>query len=427
MTKKHFSEKEIKLLSNNPYAKSVSSKGITYSDEFKRILIAETENGKTPRQVFEDHGFDVELIGIVRVHKAAYRWRKAFKESGVFGLQDARTTNSGRPSEKELSLEEKNAKLEAQIHLLRAENELLKKPRHDGKGSEDKQVKVSAEQKFLLIHSVIEEYELKNMVGYLCELSQVSRSGYYKYFSVESKEIRNRREKKDLVLKDIILKAFHYKRRTKGARQIKMTLEKQFNITYNLKLIRRIMRKYNIVCPIRRANPYKKMLKATQEHSILPNLLNREFKQDIPGKVLLTDITYLYYGKNQKAYLSTILDGSTNEIVAYNVSDKLTLDLATDTLVKLKNNRKIEFAEGAFIHSDQGGHYTSPTFQKQVKQLGLKQSMSRRGNCWDNAPQESFFGHLKDEATIKTCSSLDELKKEIRSYMTYHNNFRGSA
>ena len=166
------------------------------------------------------------------------------------------------------------------------------------------------------------------------------------------------------------------------------------------------------------------MLKATQEHSVMPNLLNREFKQGIPGKVLLTDITYLYYGKGQKAYLSTIKDSSTNEILAYNVSDRLTLDLATDTLIKLKNNRRIKFVEGAFIHSDQGSHYTSPTFQKHVKILGLRQSMSRRGNCWDNAPQESFFGHFKDEAYIKPCNSLVELKKEIRSYMTYYNNFR---
>ncbi len=133
-----------------------------------------------------------------------------------------------------------------------------------------------------------------------------------------------------------------------------MTLEGQLHTTYNLKRIRRIMKKYNIVCPIRRANPYKKMLKATQEHSVLPNLLNREFKQGIPGKVLLTDITYLYYGKSQKAYLSTIKDSSSNENLAYNVSDRLTLDLVTDTLVKLKKNKRVKFAEGAFIHSDQG-------------------------------------------------------------------------
>lgn len=184
------------------------------------------------------------------------------------------------------------------------------------------------------------------------------------------------------------------------------------------------MRKYNIVCPIRRANPYKKMLKATQEHSVLPNLLNREFKQEIPGKVLLTDITYLYYGEGKKAYLSTIKDSSTNEILAYNVSNRLTLDLATDTLLKLKKNKRVKFANGAFIHSDQGSHYTSPTFQKHVKKLGLGQSMSRRGNCWDNAPQESFFGPFKDEAYIKQCNSLEELKREIKNYMTYYNNFR---
>jgi len=94
------------------------------------------------------------------------------------------------------------------------------------------------------------------------------------------------------------------------------------------------------------------MLKATQEHSVLPNLLNRNFKQGIPGKALLTDITYLYYGNGHKAYLSTILDSSTNEILAYNVSNRLTLDLAIDTLLKLKRIRHTLLAEGAFIHSD---------------------------------------------------------------------------
>lgn len=262
------------------------------------------------------------------------------------------------------------------------------------------------------------------MVSFLCKISRISRSGYYNYFSSESQERREKREKEDLIIKENILKAFNFKRRKKGARQIKMTLEGQFQITYNLKRIRRIMKKYKIVCPIRRANPYKKMLKATQEHTVLPNLLNREFKQGIPGKVLLTDITYLYYGNGQKAYLSTIKDSSTNEILAYNVSSRMTLDLATDTLVKLMKNRRVKFAEGAFIHSDQGVHYTSPTFQKHVGKLGFGQSMSRRGNCWDNAPQESFFGHFKDEANIKQCNTLEELKREIKSYMTYYNNFR---
>lgn len=126
----------------------------------------------------------------------------------------------------------------------------------------------------------------------------------------------------------------------------------------------------------------------------------------------------------KKAYLSTIKDASTNEILAYNVSSSLTLDIATNTILKLRMNRRVKLDKGAFIHSDQGFHYTSPIFQKLVKSYGLSQSMSRRGNCWDNAPQESFFGHFKDEAYIKSCETLEELKHEIKQYMIYYNNYR---
>lgn len=262
------------------------------------------------------------------------------------------------------------------------------------------------------------------MVQHLCVLAGVSRSGYYRYFSEEAANRRQARHQEDEKVKEVILKAFHFRGRSKGARQIKMTLEDQFKITYNLKLIRRIMKKFQIICPIRKANPYRRMAKATKEHRTLPNLLNRQFKQGIAGKVLLTDITYLSYGKGKRAYLSTIKDAETNEILAYEVSNKLTLDIALNTLKKLKKNR-VKLSEGAFIHSDQGFHYTNPQFQKLVKKMGLGQSMSRRGNCWDNAPQESFFGHLKDETNIKSCELLEDVKREIKSYMIYYNNYRG--
>lgn len=258
----------------------------------------------------------------------------------------------------------------------------------------------------------------------LCEIASVSRSGYYNYFSTTSQNRRIERNKQDEHVKEVILKAYHFKGRKKGARQIKMTLAGEYAIVYNLKRIRRIMKKYDIVCPIRKANPYRRMMKATQEHRVLPNLLKRNFKQNIPGKVLLTDITYLFYGQGNRAYLSTIKDGSTNEILANQVSDRLTLDIATDTIQALKKNRKIKLSKDAFVHSDQGVHYTSPVFQKLVKNSGLGQSMSRRGNCWDNAPQESFFGHFKDEVYIKKCNTLEELKGEIKQYMIYYNHYR---
>lgn len=262
------------------------------------------------------------------------------------------------------------------------------------------------------------------MVSHLCKLSNVSRSGYYRYFSKNSKDTRAKKDITDNLVKENVLKAFNFKGHKKGARQIKMVLENEFNIVYNLKRIRRIMKKYSIFCPIRKANPYRRMMKATKEHSTMPNLLNRRFKQGTPGKVLLTDITYLTYKNRKRAYLSTIKDGSTNEILAYAVSDSLKLDIAKDTLENLKNNNSVKLHSNAFIHSDQGFHYTSPVFQKLVKEMGLNQSMSRRGNCWDNAPQESFFGHFKDEVDIKNCNTLEELKSEIDKYIEYYNNYR---
>lgn len=261
------------------------------------------------------------------------------------------------------------------------------------------------------------------MVHYLCGVMGISRSGYYNYFTEKSAQKRDSKDENDEVVKEIILKAYHFRGRKKGARQIKMTLQNQYQITYNLKRIRRIMKKYQILCPIRKANPYRRMAKATKEHRTCTNELQRNFKQGIAGRVLLTDITYLTYKGGKRAYLSTIKDAETNEILAYEVSDSLSMDIALNTLHKLKRHKHLR--KDAFIHSDQGVHYTNPAFQKLVKQMGLGQSMSRRGNCWDNAPQESFFGHFKDETNIKECATLEEVIKEVKSYMIYYNHYRG--
>lgn len=182
------------------------------------------------------------------------------------------------------------------------------------------------------------------------------------------------------------------------------------------------MKKFNIICPIRTSNPYKKIAKATKEHRVVPNMLNRKFKQEIPQKVLLTDITYIKYGAGQTAYLSTVKDASTNMILAHKISDRITLDIATDTIKDLVKNHKETLHEEAFIHSDQGVHYTSPIFQKLLKENKLRQSMSRWGNCWDNAPQESFFGHMKDEINFKELQSLTDIIVAIDDYLYYYNH-----
>ncbi|MDR7003110.1 hypothetical protein J2Y67_005692 [Neobacillus niacini] len=134
MSKKIFTEKEINILSNSPYVKSVSSKGITYTDEFKHLFIEENAGGKLPREIFEQCGFDIDVLGMDRVRSAGKRWRAAYRENGVVGLCDTRGENSGRHGERDLTLEEKYARLEAQNNLLKAENELLKKIRFAERG-----------------------------------------------------------------------------------------------------------------------------------------------------------------------------------------------------------------------------------------------------------------------------------------------------
>lgn len=420
MSKKIFSEKEINELSKNKYVKRVSQKGITYTNEFKLHFIAEYEMGKTPRQIFQDAGFDIQVIGIKRIECASDRWRKSYKEKGVLGLDDKRALNSGRTLNRDLTLEEILAKKDAEIEYLKAELELVKKleiSERQVRNHRLKPIKV-----FGLIKNIISKFNLIGMVKYLCQIADVSTSGYYKF--LKSTELRKYRESNDLKTKQIILKAFNHRGYKKGSRSIKMTLENEFGIKMNRKKIQRIMRKYDIICPIRKVNPYKRMAKATKEHRVVENKLNREFKQNIPGKVLLTDITYMPYGNNKMAYLSTVKDSSTNEILAYNLSNSLAIELVTETVDKLVSTESFKLHKDAFIHSDQGVHYTSPRFQNLLKQNNLGQSMSRKGNCWDNAPQESFFGHMKDEIDYKSCNEFEELQIMLDDYIDYYNNFR---
>lgn len=420
MSKKNFSNKDVMKLSKNKYVLKVSEKAITYTNEFKIHFIAEYSKGKSSRLIFHEAGFDTNVVGKRRIDSFSNRWRTAFKENGVIGLNDARKNHSGRPRTRELTQEEMIAKKDAEIEYLRAEVELLKKLELIER--QVKNTKLVSSEAFKIIEIIIKRFNLSNMISHLCNIAGVSRSGYYNY--ITSINARKQQEDNDIEARDIILMAFDHRGYKKGSRSIKMTLENEFNLTFNRKRIQRIMRKYNIICPHRKPSPYKRIAKATKEHSVVPNLLNRNFKQEIPGKVLLTDITYLPYNRTDMAYLSTIKDASTNEILAYHLSDRITLDIATNTIHKLINNKNFKLLSDTFIHSDQGSHYTSPTFQKLLRKYKLGQSMSRRGNCWDNAPQESFFGHMKDEIDYKCCSTLGELKSVIDNYMNYYNNYR---
>lgn len=187
----------------------------------------------------------------------------------------------------------------------------------------------------------------------------------------------------------------------------------------NHKKIQRIMRKYGLVATVRRKNLYRAAHKKTMEHRTFPNKLQRAFKQTQPYMVFCTDITYLPFLEGF-AYLSVIKDIASGEIVAWNVSLHMNMLLVTETMQHMPT----DLHEHALVHSDQGFHYTNPAFIEIVKAMRMMQSMSSKGCCIDNAPIESFFGHMKDEMEYLSCSSFEELRLRIGEYMQYYNHER---
>ena len=276
--------------------------------------------------------------------------------------------------------------------------------------------------KFEIIHDVVSKENNMLNISMLCDIAGVSRSGYYRW--VNAAEHREKQELNDRADFEIILKAYNHRGYSKGAKGIYMHLIHQEEpIVMNLKKIRRLMKKYNLICPIRKANPYRRMAKALKTSNVAENLVNREFTKYGPRKILLTDITYIPYN-GKFCYLSTILDAFTKQILAYVLSDSLEVDFVLETVNILIEKHRVDITTETIIHSDQGCHYTSCSFIQLLKDKKLRQSMSRKGNCWDNAPQESFFGHMKDEIDLSNCKTFGEVKKIIDDWMDYYNNER---
>ena len=193
----------------------------------------------------------------------------------------------------------------------------------------------------------------------------------------------------------------------------------------NLKKIRRLMKKFNLVCPIRRPNPYRRMARDMQTNHVAPNVVNREFRLYGARKVLLTDITYLFY-RGGRCYLSVIMDAYTKEVLAWCVSESLAVEFVIQTVEQLQQKHGMSLDNKVIVHSDQGCHYTSNAFITKLRDAEFVQSMSAKGCCWDNAPQESFFGHMKDEikAEVAKCQSFPKVWDLLEDWMDYYNHDR---
>lgn len=259
-------------------------------------------------------------------------------------------------------------------------------------------------------------------VSQLCTMAGVSRSGYYRY--LKAAHVREAKEIQDLEDFKLIREAYLFRGYDKGARGIHMRLLRMKNgKRMNIKKIRRLMKKYGLKCPIRKANPYRRMAKAMRTNNVFDNIVDRQFKQTGPGMVLMTDITYIA-SEEGFCYLSTVIDGYTKQILSYVLSKSLEVDFVLETINKLVDEHGVSLDSETIVHSDQGCHYTSYKFIELLEDKKLRQSMSRKGNCWDNSPQECFFGHMKEEIKLPKKAKFEVINEVIDDWIDYYNNDR---
>ena len=211
---------------------------------------------------------------------------------------------------------------------------------------------------------------------------------------------------------------YHY-----GHRKVKALLKQRFDVQVNRKTVQMIMQKFHLQCQIK----VKRQKHINGESNIIvANILNRNFKANGPNEKWVTDITYLPYGSFM-LYVSTIMDLYNNEIVAYTISSVQNTEFVLRTLKEAIEKRR---PEKILLHSDQGSVYTSYAYQHFAKEKGITTSMSRKGNCHDNAVIESFHSSLKSEGfKDQRRSSITNSKviDKVNQYMCYYNEKRIQA
>ena len=262
---------------------------------------------------------------------------------------------------------------------------------------------------------MIWELRHKHKISLLIEVSGLPRSTYYYYAKGRTDPDKYSDIKKQ------ITSIYAENKGRYGYRRITSELHNR-GYVINHKTVQRLMKKLGIVCWVR-MKKYKSY--KGEVGKIAPNLLEQNFKATAPNQKWVTDVTeFSLFG--QKLYLSPILDLCSSDIVSYTVSDRPTLSMAISMLEKAFY--QVEDGTNLILHSDQGWQYQHKHYQRMLKSKGVRQSMSRKGNCLDNAVIENFFGLLKSELLyLQEFDSIEHFKAELIEYLNYYNNRRIKA
>lgn len=225
----------------------------------------------------------------------------------------------------------------------------------------------------------------------------------------------------DNELKKLIQTIYDEHKGRYGYRRIRDELKNR-GYQVNHKKVQRIMKELGLVCLVR-IKKYRSYIGTVGK--IAPNILERNFTAEKPNEKWVTDITeFKLFG--EKLYLSPILDLFNGEIITYTIGSRPGYSLVSDMLDQ--SFERLAGDENLIIHSDQGWHYQMKQYRHALKEQGITQSMSRKGNCYDNAVIENFFGIMKSEFLyLSEFNSIDHFKQELKKYMDYYNNKRIKA
>lgn len=266
--------------------------------------------------------------------------------------------------------------------------------------------------KYEVIYCRREKYPVDTM----CKFFNVSRSGYYDY--VRRRDIPQH----DAELAALVAECQRCCRDTYGYRRVQLWLQRKKSLHFNSKTVLRVMNKYGLLSEIRRRRKYRQMGQQIHKYE---NLLNRNFNADRPNVKWVTDISYIHTAQGV-LYLSMIRDLYDNSIVAYRTGTEQTVNLVLKTIQAALKKEAVT-AE-LHLHSDQGFQYTSQAYFDLTKGYGITPSMSRRGNCYDNAMAENFFSILKTECIYRhKIDTLVQARQLIDEYIDFYNNERIQA
>ncbi|MEI4768479.1 IS3 family transposase [Psychrobacillus sp. FJAT-51614] len=351
--------------------------------------------------------FNISSPGMIR------NWRNKFERGGINALEQKKKGRPTMKKEKEPNTKAKSP-VEESMEALRAENERLRMENAYPKKVEcfsSRTGKITNKIKAQVIFELNSEFDVVELV----KVADIPRSTYYYW------EKRLQREDKYATTKTAIEVIYHEHKGRYGYRRIAKELVKK-NICHDPKTINRLMNEMGLKCMVRMKKYRSYRGKVGR---IASNLLNRDFQADKMNEKWVTDVTEFHlFG--EKRYLSPVLDLCNGEIIAYKVMNRPVYQLVGDMLEEAI--RRLNPRDEVILHSDQGWHYQMKKYHKTLERHHIKQSMSRKGNCLDNAVIENFFGLLKSELLyLQEFENIEHFERELHEYIEYYNHKRMKA